>query len=146
MEERGRRRTRRTRNTEYFEKQEKIRSQTITKERYDAVEQEIGRLEEKISELNAGILSCQQSSRLRKNENVFWSGSAEAERKIEDLKRQEEDLARLTGFYKVYLESRAELLKCRDKMEATRQDQERSRQLCDKLEAKEKSLEGENGL
>ncbi len=104
---------RKTEYTEYFARQELIKHQTVTKERYQDNIDALKILSEEKEKLKEELQSGQEKDRnLEQERKESEEKLRRLERELEDLKRKEKDLEKLCGAYQQYEEDRMELERC----------------------------------
>lgn len=129
---------------EYFERQERVKNQAVTKERYAAVEEALEAADLNLSELdekyrNTAHKLAMLESRTAKLEIEIH----EAGREIERQQRRMEDYVQLCGDYEAYLICRKELERCIEETKQLEEQQKLSRMLCERLQEQQNTLETE---
>lgn len=133
---------RQTEYTEYFERQEMIRNQEVSKEKWDANEKDIRELTEQTGKLERDIRACLDGlgklrSELERVELDIRRTGQETERQ----QRRIEDFARLCKEYELYEQNLNELERCKREAEKLTRKQKLSKERQEKLRERQKSGE-----
>ncbi len=129
---------------EYFERQELVKHQTVTKERY---EENANRLETLQKELT-GLKEQEQSARKEQKEleqglKRLEGEQKELEQRLGNLQKRQEELFRLIQAYEQYEVNRQELARCRKAVRRLEGQKALANASLEELSAKEKTLAAE---
>lgn len=133
---------RQTEYTEYFERQEMIRNQEVSKEKWDANEKDIRELTEQTGKLERDIRACLDGlGKLRSELEHVELDIRRTGQETERQQRRIEDFARLCKEYELYEQNLNELERCKREAEKLTRKQKLSKERQEKLRERQKSGE-----
>ena len=133
---------RQTEYTEYFERQEMIRNQEVSKEKWDANEKDIRELTEQTGKLERDIRECLDGlGKLRSELEHVELDIRRTGQETERQQRRIEDFARLCKEYELYEQNLNELERCKREAEKLTRKQKLSKERQEKLRERQKSGE-----
>ncbi len=138
---------RETEYTEYFERQEMIRNQEVSKERWEANQHAIAELEEQAKGLEHRLRQeAEELAGLKDESEQLDQDIRRKEREIEHKQRRQEDYDRLCREYELYEQNLRELERCRREAEKLIQKQKLAQNQQEKLKNAQKTteIEGNN--
>ncbi len=137
---------RETEYTEYFERQEMIRNQSVSKEKWKANQQAIEELEKQNTELEREIQSkFKELAGVKEEIERLEREIRKAEKRVESQQRRLEDYRGLCGGYELYERNLKELEQCRKEANKLRERQKLSLSRQEKLRDTQKTKEIERG-
>lgn len=129
---------------QYFERQEQVKNQSVSRESYEENEKRLAELADQIRGTDEEIRAASQELTERKEQ--MERQEQEIRRMDQELERQRrktEDFQELRGAYEEYARFRQELELCRKEMSRLTDRQKLSREKLEKLRDRQKSLEAE---
>lgn len=129
---------------QYFERQEQVKNQSVSRESYEENEKRLAELADQIRGTDEEIRAASQELTERKEQ--MERQEQEIRRMDQELERQRrktEDFQELRGAYEEYVRFRQELELCRKEMSRLTDRQKLSREKLEKLRDRQKSLEAE---
>ena len=130
---------------QYFERQEQVKNQSVSRESYEENEKRLAELADQIRGTDEEIRAASQELTERKEQ--MERQEQEIRRMDQELERQRrktEDFQELRGAYEEYARFRQELELCRKEMSRLTDRQKLSREKLEKLRDRQKSLEAES--
>lgn len=139
--------TRREEYRDYFEKQERVRSQEVDPERLEKLRLHLEELAAEQKELTGERQRTEEACAEGRNlMERLEQEILEKDRSVEFQNRRLEDYDRLCQSYASYLESRRELESCKKETGRLTEQKKRSEELGEKLSERQKTLESEEDL
>ena len=140
---------RRAEQEDYVKLRDKLREQKVTQQRYRAAQSEIADLAEACEKLGKSIVQANSALLdLHQEEKSLGEELRTLEKEAEKRERQAEELRELTKAYCAYLEEKARLVKCEEKIAALLQQKEEVQAALDQLALGIRTMErrGEDSL
>ena len=134
--------------TEYFERQERIRNQEVSKEKWEANGKEIAKLSERLSMLEREMgTSSEELANLKNEAERLETDIRKAEQDVVHLQRRLEDFDGLCKEYEDYEQSLREMERCKKEKQKLTEKQKLAQNQQEKLKERQKAGEIErNGL
>ncbi|MCI9618372.1 MAG: hypothetical protein HFG85_00225 [Dorea sp.] len=127
---------------EYFERQEMVRNQEVSQEKWDANDKSIKELTEKLGKLHGEIRECTDELSALKEETLRLEQDIRKNGKeTEHKQRKFEDFIRLCRDYELYEQNLNELERCKKEAEKLTQKQKLLKEQQEKLRERQKSEE-----
>ncbi len=127
---------------QYFERQEQVKNQEVSKEKYAANEKLLVELEERLKRTDADIRAASQKlAELKEQMDRQEQEIRKADQELERQQRKIEDFEELCRGYEEYLRCRQELELCRKEMKKLSEKQKLSREKLEKLQDRQRTLE-----
>lgn len=127
---------------EYFERQEMIRNQEVSKENWEANEKRRKELEEQIGQQEREIREGTEAlARLREEIESLEQDILSADREVSRQQRRLEDFGRLCKEYEAYEQNMKELARCKKEAEKLKEKQKLCRGRQEKLRERQKTGE-----
>lgn len=128
--------------TEYFERQEMIRNQEVSKENWEANEKRLRELGEQIGRQERKIRKeTGELAELRAKTERLEHEARSAEREVSRQMRRLEDFGRLCREYEAYEQNLKELMRCKKEAEKLKEKQKLCRNQQEKLRERQKTGE-----
>lgn len=127
---------------QYFERQEMVKNQSVSRENYDANEKSLEELEERLKQADEEIrAAAQKLAELKDQMDRQEQEIRRADQEMERQQRKIEDFTQLRGAYEEYVRYRQELELCRKEMNRLVEKQKLSKEKLEKLQERQRTLE-----
>lgn len=132
---------------QYFERQEQVKNQSVSRENYDANEKVLKELERRIQKTDADIRAASQGlAELREQMDAQAQDIRRADQKMDRQRRRKEDFEDLCKAYEEYAGFRQELELCRKEIRKLTEKQKLSQEKLEKLQDRLRTLESERDV
>lgn len=132
---------------QYFERQEQVKNQTVSRESFSANEKLLEELERRIQNTDADIRAASQSlAELKEQMDAQEQAIRKADQEIDRQRRKMEDFEELCKAYEEYVRFRQELELCRKEIRKLTEKQKLSREKLEKLQDRQRTLESERDV
>lgn len=129
---------------QYFERQEQVKNQSVSRESYEENEKWLAELADQIRGTDEEIRAASQELTERKEQMERQEQDIRrTNQELERQRRKTEDFQEFRGVYEEYVRFRQELELCRKEMSRLSDQQKLSREKLEKLQERQKSLEAE---
>ncbi|MCI9152617.1 MAG: hypothetical protein HFH20_02405 [Ruminococcus sp.] len=129
---------------QYFERQEQVKNQSVSRESYEENEKRLKELADQIQGTDEDIRTASQKlAELKEQIELREQDIRRADQELERQRRKAEDFQELRAVYEEYVRFRQELELCRKDMGRLADKQKLSREKLEKLQERQKSLETE---
>ena len=129
---------------QYFERQEQVKNQSVSRESYEENEKRLKELADQIQGTDEDIRTASQKlAELKEQIELREQDIRRADQELERQRRKAEDFQELRDVYEEYVHFRQELELCRKDMGRLADKQKLSRDKLEKLQERQKSLETE---
>ena len=133
---------RKTEYTEYFQRQEILKNQSVTKEKWEEIQKHLNTLEEEKKALEKQILTASQElDHLKKEQEKLQNILIRSATEIDDQKRRLDDFIQLEKDYAIYEQNRDKLEACKKNETRFRENQRMARDRQGKLQEEKRTLE-----
>lgn len=127
---------------QYFERQEMVKNQSVSRENYDANEKRLEELEECLRQTDEELrAAAQKLAELKDQMDRQEHQIRGADQEMERQQRKIEDFTQLRGAYEDYVRYRQELELCRKEMDRLVEKQKLSKEKLEKLQERQRTLE-----
>lgn len=127
---------------QYFERQEMVKNQSVSRENYDANEKSLEELEECLRQADEeNRAAAQKLAELKDQMDRQEQELRGADQEMERQQRKIEDFAQLRGAYEEYIRYRQELELCRKEMNRLVEKQKLSKEKLEKFQERQRTLE-----
>ena len=131
---------------ESYERQEKVRNQSVSRERYEENERRLQELSRELEETKETIrLSREEQGALEQEQKALEQKLRDSEKALERLRRRQEDLEQLCRDYEQYGQNRQELERCGRAIKRLEERKELAQASLEQFGEEQKSLELEAG-
>lgn len=129
---------------QYFERQEQVKNQSVSRESSEENEKRLAELADQIRGTDEEIRAASQElTELKEQMERQEQEIRRTDQELERQRRKTEDFQELRGAYEEYVRFRQELELCRKEMSRLSDQQKLSREKLEKLQDRQKSLEAE---
>ncbi len=132
---------------QYFERQELVKNQSVSRENYDANEKCLEELSGRIGKTEEEIrFVSQEISELKTQMDGYEQDVRRADREMERQQRRQEDFEELCRAYGEYVRYRQELELCRKEIWKLTEKQKLTKEKLEKLQNRQRTLESERDV
>ncbi len=129
---------------QYFERQEQVKNQSVSRENYEANEKALKEAEERIQKTDTDIRAASQGlAELQEQMDVLQQDIRRADQEMDIQRRRMEDFEELCKAYEEYVRFRQELELCRKEIRKLTEKQRLSQEKLEKLQERQRTLESE---
>ena len=127
---------------EYYGRQEKVRNQSVSREKYEENEACLKALSQELKELEESIRSCREEQKtLEQEQKTLEKELHDSEKELDRLQRKSTDLQQLCRDYEQYVQNRQELERCGRAIKRLEEQKELAQSCLEKIGEKQKTLD-----